>query len=206
MEIYSICSKQSVVVPSVKGDIHQVVLRMDLFVTVHGYLYLVAWLNMESIPMNYMSLLPANGNGRDLNLVLQKSAPPCPRLGHSFTLIGNKVYLFGGLANDSDDPRTTFLELRATSMMWDIPHYNGQPPPPRESHTAVAYTGKNEKHARLIVYGGMSGCRLGDLWQLDIENNDLVQTSVQGLSPLPRSLHSATLIGHRMLVLVDGFH
>lgn len=32
-------------------------------------------------------------------------SPPCPRLGHSFTLIGNKVYLFGGLANDSDDPK-----------------------------------------------------------------------------------------------------
>ncbi|GFS50646.1 host cell factor [Nephila pilipes] len=135
--------------------------------------------------------------------------PPCPRLGHSFTLIGNKVYLFGGLANDSDDPKNNIprylndlytLELRATSMMWDIPHYNGQPPPPRESHTAVAYTGKNEKHARLIVYGGMSGCRLGDLWQLDIETMTWSKPVVQGLSPLPRSLHSATLIGHRMLV------
>jgi host cell factor len=30
---------------------------------------------------------------------------PCPRLGHSFTLIGNRVFLFGGLANDSDDPK-----------------------------------------------------------------------------------------------------
>ncbi|GFY72724.1 host cell factor, partial [Trichonephila inaurata madagascariensis] len=135
--------------------------------------------------------------------------PPCPRLGHSFTLIGNKVYLFGGLANDSDDPKNNIprylndlytLELRATSMMWDIPHYNGQPPPPRESHTAVAYIGKNEKHARLIVYGGMSGCRLGDLWQLDIETMTWSKPVVQGLSPLPRSLHSATLIGHRMLV------
>ncbi|GFV75140.1 host cell factor 1 [Trichonephila clavipes] len=135
--------------------------------------------------------------------------PPCPRLGHSFTLIGNKVYLFGGLANDSDDPKNNIprylndlytLELRATSMMWDIPHYNAQPPPPRESHTAVAYIGKNEKHARLIVYGGMSGCRLGDLWQLDIETMTWSKPVVQGLSPLPRSLHSATLIGHRMLV------
>jgi hypothetical protein len=27
---------------------------------------------------------------------------PCPRLGHSFTIIGNRVYLFGGLANDSE--------------------------------------------------------------------------------------------------------
>lgn len=32
-------------------------------------------------------------------------SPPCPRLGHSFTLIGNRVYLFGGLANDSEDPK-----------------------------------------------------------------------------------------------------
>lgn len=62
------------------------------------------------------------------------------------------------------------LELRSHSnnMTWDIPHYSGQPPPPRESHTAVAYTGKNDKRSRLIIYGGMSGCRLGDLWQLDI--------------------------------------
>ena len=28
--------------------------------------------------------------------------PPCPRLGHSFTIIGNKVFLFGGLANDME--------------------------------------------------------------------------------------------------------
>ncbi|KAB0388940.1 hypothetical protein E2I00_001942, partial [Balaenoptera physalus] len=31
--------------------------------------------------------------------------PPCPRLGHSFSLVGNKCYLFGGLANDSEDPK-----------------------------------------------------------------------------------------------------
>ena len=30
---------------------------------------------------------------------------PCARLGHSFTLVGHKVYLFGGLANDSEDPK-----------------------------------------------------------------------------------------------------
>uniref|UniRef100_A0A915KEA0 Host cell factor Kelch-repeats domain-containing protein n=1 Tax=Romanomermis culicivorax TaxID=13658 RepID=A0A915KEA0_ROMCU len=31
--------------------------------------------------------------------------PPCPRLGHSFTLCGQIVFLFGGLTNDSDDPK-----------------------------------------------------------------------------------------------------
>lgn len=136
--------------------------------------------------------------------------PPCPRLGHSFSLVGNKCYLFGGLANDSEDPknnipryRSSFLvlmffqqepqlfesdlrclcfpifrylndlytlELRAGSSVvgWDIPITYGVLPPPRESHTAVVYTEKTSRKSRLIIYGGMSGCRLGDLWTLDI--------------------------------------
>ncbi|MEQ2188969.1 Host cell factor 1, partial [Goodea atripinnis] len=30
----------------------------------------------------------------------KNASPPCPRIGHSFTLVGSKCYLFGGLAND----------------------------------------------------------------------------------------------------------
>uniref|UniRef100_A0A672PMB9 Host cell factor 1-like n=1 Tax=Sinocyclocheilus grahami TaxID=75366 RepID=A0A672PMB9_SINGR len=105
--------------------------------------------------------------------------PPCPRLGHSFSLVGNKCYLFGGLANDSEDPKNNIprylndlytLELRPGSNVagWDIPITYGVLPPPRESHTAVVYTEKTSKKSHLIIYGGMSGCRLGDLWTLDI--------------------------------------
>lgn len=62
------------------------------------------------------------------------------------------------------------LELRAGSSVvgWDIPITYGVLPPPRESHTAVVYTEKTSRKSRLIIYGGMSGCRLGDLWTLDI--------------------------------------
>ena len=30
---------------------------------------------------------------------------PCPRLGHSFNLVGKTVVIFGGLANESNDPK-----------------------------------------------------------------------------------------------------
>lgn len=30
---------------------------------------------------------------------------PCPRLGHSFNLVGQKAIIFGGLANESNDPK-----------------------------------------------------------------------------------------------------
>lgn len=31
---------------------------------------------------------------------------PCPRLGHSFTLVNKKIYMFGGLCNNSPDSKT----------------------------------------------------------------------------------------------------
>ncbi len=95
---------------------------------------------------------------------------PRPRLGHSFTLIGNKIYLFGGLANDSDNPKTNLpkylndlytLELKANVNMyqWERPHTHGTPPSIRESHTAVAYTPTYNTGPKLIIYGGMCSYR-----------------------------------------------
>ncbi|CAJ0927509.1 unnamed protein product [Ranitomeya imitator] len=151
--------------------------------------------------------------------------PPCPRLGHSFSLVGSKCYLFGGLANDSEDPKNNIprylndlyiLELRPGSgvVAWDIPITYGILPPPRESHTAVVYTERDSKKSRLVIYGGMSGCRLGDLWILDIGRTGGLSTALQnavdtltwnkpnlnGIAPLPRSLHSATTISNKMYV------
>ncbi|XP_072402823.1 host cell factor-like [Diabrotica undecimpunctata] len=135
--------------------------------------------------------------------------PPCPRLGHSFTIVNSKVYLFGGLANDSADPKNNIprylndlytLDIRSNPMQWDVPQTNGPSPTPRESHTGVAYVDKKQRRSFLIIYGGMSGCRLGDLWFLETETMTWMKPQVSGITPLPRSLHTSTLIGHRMFV------
>lgn len=107
----------------------------------------------------------------------KNGSPPCPRLGHSFTLVNNKVYLFGGLANDSEDPKNNIprylKDLYALDLSplypiaWEIPQTYGPSPPPRESHTGVAYIDKLNAKSYLVIYGGMSGCRLGDLWFLN---------------------------------------
>ncbi|KAL8594888.1 hypothetical protein ACOMHN_038451 [Nucella lapillus] len=141
----------------------------------------------------------------------KNGTPPCPRLGHSFTLLGNRAYLFGGLANDSEDPKNNIprylndlytLDLKPVSnqISWDLPVVSGNPPPPRESHTCVSYVEKDGRNPRLIIYGGMSGCRLGDLWQCDVETMTWSRPSIQGMHPLPRSLHSSTVIGNRMFI------
>lgn len=139
----------------------------------------------------------------------ENGPPPCPRLGHSFTKVCNKIYLFGGLANESDDPKNNIprylndlytLEIAGNQQIWDLPTTYGDQPPPRESHTGVAYTCKKTGKSSLVIYGGMSGCRLGDLWLLDTETMMWTRPITNGPTPLPRSLHSSTLIGHRMFV------
>ncbi len=74
------------------------------------------------------------------------------------------------------------LEMRPYSnvMQWELPTTYGTPPPPRESHTAVAYASPDGKNSKLIVYGGMSGCRLGDLWLLDIDSMTWTKPAVNG--------------------------
>ncbi|XP_059609757.1 host cell factor 2 [Phlebotomus argentipes] len=133
---------------------------------------------------------------------------PCPRLGHSFTLVGDRVFLFGGLANESDDPKNNIpkylndlfvLNIRTEPPVWEVPLCSGERPSPRESHTSVLYTDA-AKRSHLVVYGGMSGCRLGDLWLLDTEAMKWTRPQAVGRPPLPRSLHTSTLIGHRMFV------
>ena len=55
------------------------------------------------------------------------------------------------------------LEIReGTSLQWITPSIEGPCPSPRESHSAVTMGNK------LVVYGGMNGHRLGDLWILNV--------------------------------------
>ncbi|XP_036977910.1 host cell factor 2 isoform X2 [Acanthopagrus latus] len=139
----------------------------------------------------------------------RSGSPPCPRIGHSFTLVGNKCYLFGGLANDSEDPNGNiprymgdFYELELQSVSgargWNIPETKGKGPSARESHTSVTYTGLGSP--KLYIFGGMRGCRLNDLWQLDLDTMVWSTPQTRGSMPLPRSLHSATVIGNKMYV------
>ncbi|CAJ1054482.1 host cell factor 2 isoform X1 [Xyrichtys novacula] len=139
----------------------------------------------------------------------KNGSPPCPRIGHSFTLVGNKCYLFGGLANDSEDPNgnvprymNDFYELELQSVSgargWSIPETKGVGPSARESHTSVGCTGLGS--SKLFIFGGMQGSRLDDLWQLDLSTMVWSMPETRGSKPLPRSLHSANVIGNKMFV------
>ncbi|XP_030197882.1 host cell factor 2 [Gadus morhua] len=135
--------------------------------------------------------------------------PPCARIAHSFTLVGNRCYLFGGLVNDSEEPNGNIprymddfyqLDLQPSSgaRCWSIPETKGGRPAARESHTAVAYAGRGSP--KLFIFGGMQGRRLDDLWQLDLDSMVWSAPLTKGPRPLARSLHSANIIGNKMFI------
>ncbi|CAL8328301.1 unnamed protein product [Boreogadus saida] len=135
--------------------------------------------------------------------------PPCARIAHSFTLVGNRCYLFGGLVNDSEEPNGNIprymddfyqLDLQPSSgaRCWSIPETKGGRPAARESHTAVAYAGRGSP--KLFIFGGMQGRRLDDLWQLDLDSMVWSSPLTKGPRPLARSLHSANIMGNKMFI------
>uniref|UniRef100_A0A914L0H2 Fibronectin type-III domain-containing protein n=1 Tax=Meloidogyne incognita TaxID=6306 RepID=A0A914L0H2_MELIC len=137
-------------------------------------------------------------------------AGPCPRLGHSFTLgSSHYAFVFGGLANDSEDPKINIprylndlyaIDLsQSPTMWWEVPMTVGMPPSPRESHTTVHFLTQTGKE-QLIIYGGMDGNRMGDVWILDLKTWMWTNPVPNGIMPLPRSLHTANVIGCRMVV------
>ncbi|KAH9395681.1 Host cell factor 2 [Tyrophagus putrescentiae] len=112
---------------------------------------------------------------------------PKARLGHSFNLIGNKIYLFGGLANDSPNPKQNLPKYLNDLYTLEI-KANGNVPV-----GLAGYRRRASLSARITQ-------RSGTLWILEIETLTWSKPYVNGIPPAPRSLHSANVIGEKMYI------
>ena len=75
--------------------------------------------------------------------------PPSPRNGHTMTLIGMHVYIFGG--GDENLSFNDVHTLHVGNMTWDKPILHGTMPSPRSRHSATTL-GNN-----MVVFGGVGG-------------------------------------------------
>lgn len=141
----------------------------------------------------------------------QRGEVPTPRLGHSFTFVDdNRIFLFGGLEKISSSSGNNIphylndlfvLHILNDHYEWEHVTTSGRRrPSERESHTANLYFKQSENKKYLVIFGGMNGERLGDLWMLDTETLSWSCLEVTGLLPTPRSLHSANLVGKKMYI------
>ncbi|XP_026193283.1 tip elongation aberrant protein 1 [Cyclospora cayetanensis] len=145
------------------------------------------------------------GLGRGRRLVVSKlntgGDPPSARGGHTATLVGDKIYLFGGHELRGADKGFAYhnavfvLDLKGRRWV-PFKKQKGTPAAPRYGHTASLF------RSRIIIFGGKGGPNLyfQDLNALDVDN----ATWYKGLSrrgdPGARFWHSSNISGDHMYV------
>ncbi|KAI0528912.1 hypothetical protein KFK09_001456 [Dendrobium nobile] len=126
-----------------------------------------------------------------------KGTPPSPRESHTATLIGeDRLVIFGGSGEGEANYLNDVHVLDLSTMTWTWPEVKGDPPAPRDSHTAVAIGNK------LLIYGGDCGDRYhGEVDVLDTDAMSWSRLMVQGSSPGVRAGHATVTIGTKVYII-----
>lgn len=102
---------------------------------------------------------------------------------HAAAVVGPKIYVFGGLNNDTLS--SSFHVLDTDSMLWKELLVTGEQPCARHSHSMVAFG------SQLFLFGGYSGEKaLGDLYSFNIKTCQWKKENAAGKSPHARFSHS----------------
>lgn len=118
---------------------------------------------------------------------------PSPRAGHSMTLIGKKLYLFGG-GTMNNQYLNDIHAFSTETLRWEQLTVQGFPPSARVMHQATAYQNK------IIIFGG-DDQNLGfsdQLYVFDTVRSKWVNPPVKGDSPGARWGHGMFVYGERM--------
>lgn len=110
--------------------------------------------------------------------------PPSPRWFHTATLIGTKMYVFGGSTSQQylNDLHTFDIETEQWEQVCFGP---GQvQPSPRHLHAACQYNNK------LIIFGGSNSTYSNDLFEYDPDRREWCAIPAHGQIPPPRQAHS----------------
>ncbi|CAL8471826.1 g11368 [Coccomyxa elongata] len=135
----------------------------------------------------------------DWTMLEPSGTPPTCRGGHSATLVGGNVYIFGG-EDSSRRPMGELLVLDLVSMAWVRPDTSGLPPAARSAHTALAY-----KNRFLVIFGGGSVAHCyNDVTLLDTKTNEWSCPQTEGTPPTPRAGHAAAMLGDGLYIVGGG--
>lgn len=136
---------------------------------------------------------------KEWRVVETHGSPPPPRYGHTATLAGSMMIVFGGRS------RNGFLNdvcvLNTDTYEWRQQDTTGIAPCPRYAHTAVA----SLRTGKLYVFGGSNGNEtFNSLFALDLNTWAWEELYVTGLPPDSRAYHAASLFRDQFLIIHGG--
>lgn len=134
---------------------------------------------------------------------------PSGRSLHTATVVGRKIYIFGG-ANSTGNRNDTsgfcdLYELDIDTLCWTECEIQNTPPSPCYGHTAT-YIGDN----RILYYGGKGYQVLNTIHVLNLNTMEWKQNAYAGNTLVARWGHSATLHDNKILFFggrsTPGYH
>ncbi|XP_031131140.1 acyl-CoA-binding domain-containing protein 4-like [Ipomoea triloba] len=167
------------------------------------------------IPWEGNKLLSVGGHTRDPSDALQVKVfdlqlctwstlktygkPPVSRGGHSVTLVGTSLVVFGG----QDAKRSLLNDLHILdleTLTWDEMNMLGLPPSPRADHAAAVHA---ERYL-LIFGGGSHAACFNDLHVLDLQTMEWSRPTQQGEIPSARAGHAGATVGENWFIVGGG--
>ncbi|GFR48802.1 hypothetical protein Agub_g10753 [Astrephomene gubernaculifera] len=130
-------------------------------------------------------------------------APGCkllPRSGATLTVVGDRVFLFGGTEPVSGLCYNELKVLDPATWTWSNVEAQGTLPPPRHSHCSGCLA-----DTCLIVYGG-AGYQgpMQDVWFYNTLQNSWSRPVVSGQHPAAREMHTGCMVDPTTLLVYGG--
>ncbi|CAI9089995.1 OLC1v1024665C1 [Oldenlandia corymbosa var. corymbosa] len=126
----------------------------------------------------------------------QKGIGPGARSSHAITMVGEKVYAFGGEFTPRVPVDNKLYVFDLTEKTWSVADATGDIPPPR---VGVAMAAVGDK---IYVFGGRDGTHkeLNELYSFDTSTNKWTLLSSGETGPQSRSYHSIAADDQRIYV------
>lgn len=130
---------------------------------------------------------------------------PAARKHHSSTVIGNKVYIFGGIGEDDEYFNDFWIFDIETLTFTEIVSEDEQVypfPPPREGHSLTTVADKSA----IVLHGGRDDeTYFSEVWKYNITLG--FWRAYEGDTLIPRAFHTVfTPTTNRMLTVAGGFN
>ncbi|PNY11087.1 RING finger protein B-like [Trifolium pratense] len=129
-----------------------------------------------------------------------KGTPPTPRDSHTCSVVGDRLFVFGG--TDGMNPLKDLHILDTSLQTWECPIIRGDGPEAREGHSA-AVVGQ-----RLFIFGGCgksadnnSEVYYNDLYILNTETLVWMRPTTSGTPPSPRDSHTFSAWKNKIIVI-----
>ncbi|KAI0276361.1 hypothetical protein BGY98DRAFT_705863 [Russula aff. rugulosa BPL654] len=178
--------------------------KLNKSVPNHDSLYLLNLGTSDPLMSSRHQLIMACApESREWTRVVVNGPGPGGSCSHTTTVVGSKLFVFGGRIDEktTNDMWTLDLKCLKSQLLWESyePTPGNEKPLPRSAHVSVT------TEDSIIIYGGYSDQHFyNDTWSFDISTRKWIELQCTGSIPSPRAVMLLSLSMMLCMSLVDS--